>query len=209
MTSMAKTKTMKILKATALAAAVIAATIIGKSCEPNRSPHVNAAAKRWTTLTADAKNVPISVEDANLVVTYTIDNIDCLKPRPISGATAPPFEAISVPVRKIGSATFEGTLALDRFMNEDYDGRGVCQWRVSAAEFTLGNGSRRVTAGMVGNDILQNASETDYFSSWSFTSAPRYEPQAGLSDPNAVRTTKTEKLYSVTVDGEDSQGGHT
>jgi hypothetical protein len=174
--------------------------VVGISaCSRDRAPTVNPNAHEPVVISIDTTSLPLSIESAAFTVSYTIENTSCLKPMAISGAIAPPFEPLTITATQSAKGVFTATINLDHFMDTDLDGRGVCHWRVSAAEFTLSSGDRKLVAGIGPREIMNEGSETDYFSTWSLTSAPTDRPQAGFSDPSVVRRSTKEPIYAVTV----------
>lgn len=194
---------LKIRRAAILSVATGAALFVS-GCNTDRQPRVNPAPKVWAVLAADTHDLPFIVDAATLSVTYTIESADCLKPKPVSGAIAAPFITVRFDVQKASNQRFEARIPTDHFLNEDYDGRGVCRWGIASADFTLKHGERAISAGMAGNAVVQHQTASDYFSTWSLESAPTDKPQAGLSDPVAVHAAQGEKIYSVTITAKEA-----
>lgn len=189
---------MNAFRCAVLSVAIGAAPFVN-GCNTDRQPRANPTPKVWAVLEADTGDLPFLVDVAELSVTYTIANRECLKPKSVSGAIAPPFITVRFDVQRNDAQTFEARIPVDQFIDEDYYGRSLCRWGIASADFTLTHGERSISAGVTGHTAVQHQTVREYFSAWSLESAPTDKPQAGMSDPASIHGRPGEKIYSVTI----------
>ncbi|KJV29130.1 hypothetical protein [Luteibacter yeojuensis] len=167
------------------------------------SPAKNKDPREWVAIEVDVGDLPIPIDSALLTATYTIENISCLKPLMISGATGQPFVTTYIDPRKVSPHAFQAKVPLDRFEDDDYHGRGVCHWKISSVDFRLRHGKRDLRAGMGSEGILASGSVRSYISEWSVMSAPTDWPEYALTDRKAAEMSQSGKIYTVTVTAKD------
>jgi hypothetical protein len=177
---------------------VVLAAFLG-ACTRSHTPEVNPNPSHWATVSIDTHELPVVIDKATLKVTYSIENTDCLKLRPVSGAVPQPFVPVDIEVQKGAGGEFSGRVALDHFTDRDYDEQGVCHWEPAIASFTLTNESLTLKASATEDLFTSSREAKRFFSTWNFTSAPRGMVQQGLSNPNALPKGDGERIYPVTI----------
>lgn len=115
------------------------------------------------TLTVDGAPGPFdSVEGRAL---YKVSSLDCvpIKGYPMNPMRIPPDKRIPITFKRITDREYRATIYLDRWLDEDYFGLGVCRWSlVSMTTFLKANEAKFVT-GVFVDSIISQASHVEYF----------------------------------------------
>ena len=137
MTAVKNSITMRWLAVVALGLAACANT------EPVPAPELrlNPAPKEVYEITITMEDAPTTLEGFVGRVQYNIDNyLDCV---PVDytrslGGSRPRFERV-VPIMfaRANRASFNGKIAKDALLNEDYYGQGACRWEITAIQAAL------------------------------------------------------------------------
>jgi hypothetical protein len=102
-------------------------------------------------------DLPGPLSKVRAIAFYQVENYDCVKPRPFSGAVLRPDHAIDLPLKPLGDNGYEAAFHRDALRDADYFGLGLCRWKLQnvaiyfsspATDFTAslsspsGNGDR-------------------------------------------------------------------
>ena len=107
-------------------------------------------------------------------------------------------------LQRIGDAQFRGTFYLDRMLDEDYYGRGVCRWDPSEVRVSLratgADGETYFVAGLPWQNIQDGQPRTLYFWKGGYpVSGMADYPDFGSADPGRFAAEKQEALFFITL----------
>lgn len=150
-------------------------------------------------LTVRVQDAPGRFDSVTASVDYQVVNSRCVPLQPVSGARLPPRKHLSVNLKRVGPAVYQGSFFADLMQDADYYGLGICHWRLVAAGARLQIRSVAFSPSIVRADIFAQKQVTTYF------------PVAAYSD-RAVRDIVTgqprtayvndhpSRFFSVTLD---------
>ena len=119
--------------------------------------------------------------------------------------THPPIEW-----KPIGEGQYEATVYADLMLDEDYYGRGVCKWNLTAANVLLrATGARtetRFLPGISAEEIMAGTPLTLYFARMRY-------PRSGMDDfadfgeaePNKYKPEIRDQLFTITMEPKDAK----
>lgn len=117
---------------------------------------------------------------------FDVANKECLRPPKDNpgGRTSPvPTEDVEIPLQKISDTEYVGTVHADHMLDEDYNGRGVCRWRLMQfrvhMKATGADGETLFIPSIPDDKLLSPQPETVYFNKVSY---PRLE-SSSLDEP--------------------------
>lgn len=108
------------------------------------SANVNPQPTAGYRMRLKIEKAPGSFEIIEMGAQYDVRNEDqCGKIHPMTGTPGRLTTSRATPLTRISPNEYEGVLYLDRMLDEDYFGRGVCHWEMSSAVAHVVAGDRR------------------------------------------------------------------
>lgn len=114
----------------------------------------------------------------------------------------------SVAFTKVSEDTYRGTIYLDRMLDEDIYGNGICRWQiVQVAARLKATGAReetRFVASLSGRALASGKSETHYYwkHGYPVESIPDY-PDHGQSERTMFKQEVQGELFSIKLSSEE------
>lgn len=215
------------------AALGLAATLALAACNPSgidmtdsspSSPGASPAraerpAYRRNPNPTQAYRITMRIEDApgpfahmRGLAQFDVANKECLRPPKDNpgGRTSPvPTEDVEVPLRKISETEYVGTVYADHLLDEDYNGRGVCRWRLMQfrvhMKATGADGETLFIPSIPNKKLLAAEREIVYFNKVSYPRFPDDEPSeyesvdTGVADRSRFSPSiRDDDLFTVT-----------
>ena len=129
---------------------------------------LNPGPKRAYTITLTINDAPGPFGSVEGVAQYDVENyLECGKINPHTGVAyrMPSMEAFKL--QKVSDREYQGTIHTDLIQDEDYYGRGVCRWKLTAVEVQLkatgAPAETRFLPDMKDEQVLAQESVTKYF----------------------------------------------
>lgn len=138
---------------------------------------------------------------------YDVTNRECLPPPKDNpgGHTSPvPTAPTEVVWKRVADSTYSGVVYTDQMLDEDYYGRGVCQWRLTGfvmqMKATGADGETLFVPSYPVQKLLAGESETVYFNKIGYPgSGSGSFPDTGLNDRSRFGPSiRDEDLFTVT-----------
>ncbi|SFW62844.1 hypothetical protein SAMN02800691_2677 [Luteibacter sp. UNCMF366Tsu5.1] len=148
-------------------------------------------------ITMTIKGAPGPFDRIEGSIDYKVGNPDSVPLTPFSGATVEPQRHEAVEFKKVSENVYKAEIYADKFLDEDYFGKGVCHWVVEGLSADLIVGSHTLSPAMYRNDIFTGASITKYFANASYTFRDRSSIDIGNSDPKDYK--RPDDTFSVTL----------
>jgi hypothetical protein len=157
------------------------------------------------TLTiADAPGTFASMEG---LVQYDVVNEECLPPpggNPGGYSSPIPTEDVPFALTQVSENEYKGTIYADMMLNEDYYGRGLCQWRLIQARVRMkatgAEGETLFIPGLSAAPLFAEKTKITYFWKDRF---PRSEtdnyPDFGRNDRSEFKSELQQQLFSITI----------
>jgi hypothetical protein len=121
--------------------------------------------------------IMLTIEDApgpfdavESFVGYEVVNGNCVPLTPFTGATITPTKHVSMELTRISDKVYTGELYVDRLIDEDYFGLGLCRWSMTFTNFSLRIGNLVVAHSISLEHVLAVDSVTRYFNNQSYFS---------------------------------------
>lgn len=126
------------------------------------------------------------------------------KPDKFLGYTITPMKSVPVEFTRVDETTFAGTFFLDAMLDEDYLGKGVCNWQFKALTITLkATGAKEETqffAGFADSDMAEKKPMTAYFWSGGYPRATIDEYwDYGFPNPDQFKPELRDELFKITT----------
>ncbi|HIE5094717.1 TPA: hypothetical protein ACXNC8_000721 [Stenotrophomonas maltophilia] len=140
------------------------------------------------------------------VAQYDVSNEDqCGHIEPATGTAARITSQEPVQLRKITDGEYRGTVYLDRMLDEDYYGRGVCRWQFSGAgamlKATGAEGETRFLTFVDAKPLTEGSAHTLYYPDAAYPRAPLAAdyPATGKSNPADYVAELQGKLFTMSL----------
>lgn len=167
---------------------------------------LNPAPKQAYELVLTLKDAPGPFAVAEGVAQYDASNYaDCGRIVPATGTAGRITSQESVTLHKISENEYRGTFYLDRMLDEDYYGRGVCHWALTGVgamlRATTGEADTRFLTYFKKERMNAGSPLTLYYPKVAY---PRAElaanyPASGKEDPSAYKEELRDALFSTTT----------
>lgn len=156
-------------------------------------------------LKIDGAPGPLDVVEA--VAQYDVTNeAECGREIPATGTAGRITSQEPVTLRRVSDTEYHGTVYLDRMLDEDYYGRGVCQWEFSGASAMLkasgAPGETRFLSFIDKNAFVQGQSATRYYTNRSYPRGRMEDfPDNGEPSPTDYKPELQKETFSVSLTG--------
>ena len=87
---------------------------------------------------------------------------------PVAGVKMAPIKQVSLDLATMSDGTFKITVFADRMLDEDYFGRGICHWSMTATTFVVTKGKTSFVASLDLREILAGNRETRFYAAKTF-----------------------------------------
>lgn len=114
-------------------------------------------------------DAPGSFDSVAAFAGYDIANDRCVPLTPGSGATLAPKMSVPLTLTHVSENVYKATVYADLLQDEDYYGRGVCRWKMTAVTSNLQLKKTTITADISLEDVISQKSTARYFSNQNFT----------------------------------------
>lgn len=137
---------------------------------------------------------------------YDVRNRECLPPpkeNPGGYQSPLPTRDLEIPLRQEADGTYVGRFHVDAMLDEDYHGRGICQWQFMQVRAHLratgADGETYFIPRLLPEDVLAEASKTYYFrrDTYPEVDAPRNYTNSGV--PHRPTHIEENELFSVAI----------
>ncbi|WP_075574960.1 hypothetical protein [Lysobacter antibioticus] len=158
-------------------------------------------------LTIVVDNAPGPFASVQGAMQYDISNRDCLPPAEgLSVAQTTPISSfIPIALKRVNETTFEGIIALDGLVDEDYFGHGVCHFRPIGPSFSLkatgASGETKFVASRWAEDFEFDPQGTTYYLRSSYPKHQKISdyPDVGAGSPEEYKESLRGDLFSVSI----------
>lgn len=173
---------------------------------------LNPSPSKAYELVLRLKNPPGDFAVIEGVAQYDVSNEDqCGYIEPETGVAARITSQEPVTLRKVGDNEYRGTVYLDRMLDEDYYGRGVCNWTFSGAgamlKATGADGETRFLSFLNADPFVKGQTETRHYPRGDYprvTDLPNYGA-TGQQDPSRFRPELQDALFSASLTANEVQ----
>jgi len=167
---------------------------------------LNPSPRQAYELVLRLQNAPGGFAFIEGVAQYDVSNEDqCGYIEPETGVAARITSQEPVTLRKVADDEYRGTVYLDRMLDEDYYGRGVCNWVFSGAgamlKATGANGETRFLSFLGAEPFVQGQTETRHYLRGDYprvAELPDYGA-TGQQDPSRFRAELRDQLFSASL----------
>lgn len=172
---------------------------------------LNPQPTRGYEITLRIEDAPGSFAMAEGSAQYDVVNEDqCGHINATSGTAERITSLEPVALTKVGEGEYRGTVFLDRLLDADYYGRGVCRWELTAASVVLratgAESETRFQPTIDARQILAGEAVTLYFWKGGY---PRSDmdnyPDSGMDSPEKFRADIRNELFTMTLKAQGPQ----
>ncbi|MBA0098325.1 hypothetical protein WH218_04540 [Stenotrophomonas indicatrix] len=173
---------------------------------------LNPSPRKAYELVLRLHNPPGSFAVVEGVAQYDVSNeAQCGYIEPATGAPARITSQEPVTLRRVTDNEYRGTVYLDRMLDEDYYGRGVCHWAFSGAgamlKATGADGETRFLSFIEADPFVKGQSETRHYPQGDYprvADLPDYGA-TGQKDASRFRPELQDTLFSATLTADEVQ----
>ena len=188
-------------------ALLLSLVLVTSACESSmKTPDIkqNPHPTKRYEITLTIKDAPGPFDSVTGFVQYKVSNDKCVPLQPVSGATLAPEYQASLELRRAGDNIYQGYIYTDLLQDENYFDMGVCHWEVVAAVAVLHVNHVDFSPNLLKKDILDQHSETRFFTHQDFVDARAGKDNMLPSDPGEPRASAYKRalqdhLFSVTL----------
>jgi len=167
----------------------------------------NTKPSRVFALAVRIDNAPGPFASLHGTMQYDIANSACLPPADFfSGVQTTPISTfLPISLKRTGEGRYEGEIALDGLVDDDYFGRGVCRFKAVGPSVSLratgAAGETRFVVRLDAEAVEAEATKTKYYWRGGYPRDPRVEdfPDHGLDSPDDFLEPLRDELFSVTI----------
>ncbi|NYE27394.1 hypothetical protein HDE78_000319 [Rhodanobacter sp. K2T2] len=170
-----------------LLSATLVTTACGSSTMTTPDIKFNPHPTKRYELTVTIKDAPGPFDSMQTYVLYDVTDPFCVPTLPGSGATNEPRKSVPLTLTKVGENTYTGTFYSDLIKDEDYSGKGVCHWKLSAVSMYLRHEKLTLPPSITWENILAGKPQTTYFSGLSYADASAERVDAGIEEGGKLR----------------------
>lgn len=159
-----QTEPSRVIKAIAMLAVLTAlAGCTRKTRVEDSEIQLNPAAHERYVLTARIHDAPGAFDRFEGFVDYDVSNDRCVPLTPFEGATITPSKELPVQLTRQSDGSFKGTIFLDKLLDADYFGLGVCHWAMTSASFSAIKGPSHFRVFLSASDLAAHRESHIYF----------------------------------------------
>ena len=137
------------------------------------------------TMTIEGAKGPF--DSIETIAQYDIANDRCVPLTPGSGATIAPDKTIPIHMTKVGENAYRGEIYTDQLVDEDYYGKGVCHWQLTAFSGYLRVKKRMISTGIELDEVVAKKPATRFFSNQNFTNPALSGVDNGVGDRSTYK----------------------
>jgi len=152
------------------------------------------------TMTIEGAKGPF--DSMETIAQYDIENDHCVPLTPVSGARIAPDKTIPVTMTRVGDNTYRGEIFTDQLQDEDYYGKGVCHWKLTAFSGYLRVKQTTITTGIELENVIAQKPTERYFSNQNFTN-PKLSG-VDIGDANRSAYKDPADTFSVTFTAKEN-----
>lgn len=167
---------------------------------------LNPAPRQAYELLLTLADVPGPFAQVEGVAQYDVVNEDqCGHVNPLTGTAERITHQQPVALEQVGPGQYRGRVYLDLMLDEDYYGRGVCQWQFSGAgtllKATGAAGETRFTAFIDAQAIAEGQTVTRLYPATDYPRVAEIDDygQPGKADAGSYVATLRDQLFSATL----------
>jgi hypothetical protein len=183
-----------------LAGLILSANFITSACgSSTTNPPVikfNPHPTKRYELTVTIKDAPGPFDSMQTYALYDVTDPFCVPTYPGSGATNAPSKSVPLTLTKVDENTCTGTFYSDLIQDEDYSGKGICHWKLSAVSMYLLHNKLTLPPMISWENILAGKPQTTYFSGLSYADASTEGVDAGIEEDGRLHP--SDHPFSVT-----------
>ncbi|MFV7456347.1 hypothetical protein ACNPMX_16320 [Stenotrophomonas maltophilia] len=171
---------------------------------------LNPSPRKAYELVLRLKDAPGEFAVVEGVAQYDVTNEDqCGHIEPATGTAARITSQEPVELRKVADGEYRGTVYIDRMLDEDYYGRGVCKWEFTGAgamlKATGAEGETRFLSFIEAAPFVKGETETRYYPRSDYprvNEIPDYGA-SGQEDPTKFRPELQNSLFSASLEANE------
>ncbi|MCF3499649.1 hypothetical protein B9Y75_03335 [Stenotrophomonas maltophilia] len=171
---------------------------------------LNPTPRKAYELVLRLKDAPGDFAVVEGVAQYDVTNEDqCGHIEPATGTAARITSQEPVELRKVADGEYRGTVYLDRMLDEDYYGRGVCKWEFSGAgamlKATGADGETRFLSFIEAAPFVKGETKTRHYPRADYprvNEIPDYGA-SGQEDPTKFRPELQNALFSASLEADE------
>jgi len=137
------------------------------------------------TMTIEGAKGPF--DSIETIAQYDIANDRCVPLTPGSGATIAPDKTIPIHMTKVGENAYRGEIYVDQLVDEDYYGKGVCHWKLTAFSGYLRVKKRMISTGIELDEVVAQKPAERFFSNQNFTNPALTGVDNGVGDRSTYK----------------------
>ena len=141
----------------------IASTACGGNTEDPKIQLKPNASVRYE-ITVNVEDLPGRFDTVAAFANYKVTNEACVPMTPVSGVKRAPIKRIDLDLLTVDEHTFKAEVFVDRLLDEDYFGRGVCHWSLVAATFTGTRGKTQFHSPLAQIPLTDQTTQTRFYS---------------------------------------------
>ena len=193
------------MKNSVFTASCFSLALITSACGAAMNPPViksNPHPKMRYEITMTIEGAKGPFDSIETIAQYDIANDRCVPLTPGSGATIAPDKTIPIHMTKVGDNAYRGEIFTDQLVDEDYYGKGVCHWKLTAFSGYLRVKKSMITTGIEGEEVAAQKPAERYFSNQNFTNPKLTGVDIGDSNRSAFKDPSD--TFSVTFTAKEN-----
>lgn len=172
---------------------------------------LNPAPRQAYELVVKIEDAPGPFAVVEGLAQYDVTNEqECGRILPATGRAGRITSQENVQLQKVGDNEYRGTVYLDLLQDEDYYGRGVCQWKFSGAGATLkatgADGETRFLSFIEADRFMKGDAETQHYADLGYPRDTMDDyADYGKDNADGFKPELREALFSVTLVGKEAR----
>ena len=157
-----------------LAALWLAGCAESQSASTSLDVQINSAPKSAYALDIKFTNIPQPAQKIEVYGFYRVENAECVKALPLSGAVLPPVHRLLLPLQKVADGHYRTEFYQDALRDENYFDIGICRWRLQNIAAYFSSPTTRFIASLSNSQSRSETtfSATEYFLHRDFFEKP-------------------------------------
>lgn len=148
-----------------------------QSASTSPGVQINSAPKSAYALDIQFTDIPQPAQKIEVYGFYRVENAECVKALPLSGAVLPPEHRLLLPLHKVADGHYRTEFYEDALRDENYFNLGMCRWRLQNIAAYFSSPATRFTASLSNS---QSRSETTFSATRYFLHRDYFEkPKVG------------------------------
>lgn len=146
---------------------------------------LNPYARMRYEITVTVVGAPGDFSSIDGVVDYRVDDHRTVPIAPFNGAPRHPNKSVQLDLMPVDEHTYRGFIYIDRLLDEDYFGKGVCHWVLQAASIRLRGRTVTFASSIFRDAIVASGIDVRYYPTSAYFDSTMERKEIGYDSRSA------------------------